>query len=310
VSVDAVIVGAGVIGLTTGIVLADAGLDVQVLTADDPRATTSVLATAMVGPTFGFGGPRQDRWAEVTIEELTARPAPGVHLCRGRFVARPAGFIPPGAETLPGFALCAPSELPGGYETGFWADILLIDMPPYLEHLVDRFTAAGGEIVHTRIASLEEAGRAAPRVAHCSGMGARELAPDDDIVPLRGPKIVVENPGLDTFLIEGPPGPEGTSYHPHGDIVVLGGSVRESDDTTPDPDEEAAIIARCVAVEPRLRGARVLEHRVGLRPGRPEVRLDLEDRDGTRVVHNYGHGGLGVTLAWGCAREAADVLMQ
>src|SRR5262249_35196248 len=127
---------------------------------------------------------------------------------------------------------------------------------------------------------------------------------------LRGPKIVVENPGIDTFLIEGPPGPEGTSYHPHGDIVVLGGSVRESDDTTPDPDEQAAIIARCSALEPRLRDARVLEHRVGLRPARPDVRLEAEARAGTRIVHNYGHGALGVTLAWGCAREAAQLLMQ
>ena len=141
-SVDAVVVGAGVTGLTTGIALADAGLEVQLLTADDPRATTSVLATAMVGSTFGFGGPRQDGWEAVTVQELTARPAPGVHLCRGRFVARPAGLFSPGAENLPGFALCAPSELPAGYETGFCADIVLINMPPYVDHLVDRFTAA------------------------------------------------------------------------------------------------------------------------------------------------------------------------
>ena len=47
-----------------------------------------------------------------------------------------------------------------------------------------------------------------------------------------------------------------------------------------------------------------LRHRVGLRPARSSVRLE---RDG-RVVHCYGHGGAGVTLAWGCAAEVAGLV--
>ena len=43
---------------------------------------------------------------------------------------------------------------------------------------------------------------------------------------------------------------------------------------------------------------------VGLRPARPAVRLEAEGR----VVHCYGHGGAGVTLAWGCAGEVAALL--
>jgi D-amino-acid oxidase len=82
--------------------------------------------------------------------------------------------------------------------------------------------------------------------------------------------------------------------------VVLGGT---ADDTRADrqPDDEVAarILQRCVAIEPRLAGLPVLEHRVGLRPARARVRLE---REGT-VVHNYGHGGAGVSISWGCARE-------
>jgi D-amino-acid oxidase len=50
--------------------------------------------------------------------------------------------------------------------------------------------------------------------------------------------------------------------------------------------------------------ARVIGHRVGLRPTRTTVRVD-EDLPvaGSRVLHNYGHGGAGVTLSWGCAEE-------
>ncbi|MHC3430376.1 FAD-dependent oxidoreductase, partial [Streptomyces sp. DT18] len=76
-------------------------------------------------------------------------------------------------------------------------------------------------------------------------------------------------------------------------------------------DQEAAagILARCAAVEPRLAGARVLEHRVGARPTRAAGRVEEERATGgARVVHNYGHGGAGVTLSWGCAGEVLDVV--
>ena len=67
-----------------------------------------------------------------------------------------------------------------------------------------------------------------------------------------------------------------------------------------------AIVRRCAALRPQLAGARVLGHRVGLRPVRDAVRLEREPLSGGRVlVHNYGHGGAGITVAWGCAEEAA-----
>ncbi len=72
------------------------------------------------------------------------------------------------------------------------------------------------------------------------------------------------------------------------------------------------ILRDCATVDPRVLGAPVLEHRVGLRPYRPEVRLEAEPlADGRVLWHNYGHGGGGVTLSWGCALEiAAAVLGQ
>jgi D-amino-acid oxidase len=68
-----------------------------------------------------------------------------------------------------------------------------------------------------------------------------------------------------------------------------------------------AIRERCIALVPALKDATVLEHKVGLRPGRKEVRLELEPLANNRaVIHNYGHGGAGFTLSWGCAAEVAD----
>ena len=62
-------------------------------------------------------------------------------------------------------------------------------------------------------------------------------------------------------------------------------------------------MALCSAIEPRLRGVYIIGHRVGLRPYRPEVRLESEPFDGGVLWHNYGHGGAGISLSWGCAAE-------
>jgi D-amino-acid oxidase len=90
---------------------------------------------------------------------------------------------------------------------------------------------------------------------------------------------------------------------------VLGGTSQAGDaNTEPDPAVADMIVARCAEIDPRLTGARVLGHRVGLRPARPLVRLEPETLGSTRVIHNYGHGGAGVTLSWGCAAQVLQEL--
>jgi D-amino-acid oxidase len=96
---------------------------------------------------------------------------------------------------------------------------------------------------------------------------------------------------------------------PRSTDIVVGGTDDEGEwDRTPDPDTARRILERATALVPELRGATVRGHRVGLRPGRPRVRLEVEHRDGTRVVHCYGHGGAGLTLSWGCADEVAALV--
>lgn len=307
---DVVVLGAGVVGLTTAIRLAERGLNVTIISAADPLDTCSVLASAMVGPTFGFAGERATRWEAATVSAFrtSEADAPGVTVRRGRFIARPAGSIPPAATNLPGYTPCADHEMPPGYETAFWAEVPLVDMPVYIADLVERAENLGARIERQHVATVAELTDRTPLIANCSGLGARHLFADLTVSPLRGPKLVVANPGIDTFALVRPEGTEFTNYHPHGDVVVLGGSATESWDTTPDPGEAAAIIARCGAIEPRLLDATLLEHRVGLRPNRPTPRLETERIGSATIVHNYGHGASGVTYSWGCADEVTALL--
>ena len=132
--------------------------------------------------------------------------------------------------------------------------------------------------------------------------------PDPLVTPLRGQVVVARNPGIEEFFRHPSDGPESTYVFPHGDVVLLGGTAEEGAwDLAPRPSATQRIMRDCAAVLPALRGAQIVAERVGLRPYRPDVRLEAEDLGDGRVLwHNYGHGGAGVTLAWGCARELAS----
>ena len=146
-------------------------------------------------------------------------------------------------------------------------------------------------------------------VVDCAGLGARALVGDASVTPVRGQVVVVEQLGLDEWVVDDGDGRALTYVVPRIDDVVVGGTADEgADDLAVDPATASAILERATALVPELAGARVLRHKVGLRPARPTVRLEAERRDDRTVVHCYGHGGAGVTLSWGCAADVASLV--
>jgi D-amino-acid oxidase len=213
------------------------------------------------------------------------------------------------ARLIPELRPAEAAELPEGFQTGFRATVPMIDMPHYLDYLTRRLSAAGCEIEEHPVRSLADAADAAPIVINCTGLGARALVGDDTVRPLFGQHVVLTNPGLRQLFLEINTGPEWVCYFPHPQRVVCGGiSIPERWDTAAEPDITDRILARCRRIEPRLREAEVIETITGLRPDRPSVRLEAEALGRARCIHNYGHGGNGVTLSWGCAREVVQLL--
>jgi len=306
-----VVVGAGVSGLTTAICLAEAGHDVRVWAADPPRHTTSVVAGALWGPSFQEPVAKTLAWTQQSLRDFTVLaddPGSGVRIAAALTVGDLPGLgeLPPQARLIPDLRPADPAEVPEGFRQGFRATMPLVDMPRYLDYLTERLVAADGEIEIRALRALDEAGRAAPVVVNCSGLGARELAGDRDVRPVFGQHVVLTNPGLDTVFMELSQGPEWTSFLPHAGRVVCGSvSVPGRWDTAVDPAVSERILQRCRGAEPRLRDAQVIDVVTGLRPDRPAVRVEAETSGAIRYVHNYGHGGNGVSLSWGCAREAA-----
>jgi D-amino-acid oxidase len=317
----AVVVGAGVIGLTTGICLAEAGMAVQILASRPPAGTTSAVAGAIWGPHLVEDSPRVARWGELTLAVLREQardPATGVRVAGGvqAFRGHAAPAAPGWLALLDGARPARPAELPAGFTAGWYYRAPLVHMPTYLGYLADRFAEAGGRIREGTAAALPDVARdaGAGLVVNCAGVAARELAGDPSVTPVRGQAVVVANPGITDFFIgEASEAAELVYVFPHGEVAVLGGTTQAgSSDLAPDPAVTERILRDAAAVEPRLRGARVLGHRVGLRPYRPQVRLETAPAAPGEplVVHNYGHGGAGVTLSWGCARDVAALAVR
>lgn len=315
---DVVVVGAGVIGLTCAVRLQRAGARVAVVTAEESARTVSRVAAAVWYPTHTDGDPRVLDWARRTFDEFTeqaARGTPGVVLRPTRMLLRTGVDSPPWwASAVPDFRAVEAVGVPSGYAGEWRFTVPTVEMGPYLDWLVEQVTAAGGVLLRRRVARLVEVADLAPVVLNATGLAAGVLAADPAVHPARGQIVLVENPGLSTSVRD-EENPAGITYvHPRRADVVLGGTFERGVwDTTPDEASARAIVARCVALVPELAGARVREQLVGLRPARhggARVAVDpMGLVGGRRLVHNYGHGGAGVTLSWGCADEVVELCL-
>jgi D-amino-acid oxidase len=307
---DVLIIGAGVSGLTTAVRLAEAGIRVVVRAERRPERSTSAAAGAIWDPIYA-NHPLAVRWSTRSYEvfcALVEAGRPEVRLVSGVEASRKRIPAPGWAHELPGFRECDTAELPGGFASGWRYHAPIIDMPPYLVYLERRLIAAGGVLELGRVLSLGE--DLGPLVVNCAGIGARELVPDPGVEPVRGQLVAVRNPGVREFFAEHSDELDEMTYLlPQGDVLLLGGSADKGQfDPVPDPAVAAGIVARCAGIVPAVATAQVLGHRTGIRPQRPEIRLEHERLGGRDVVHNYGHNGAGVSFSWGCADHVLELV--
>ena len=210
----------------------------------------------------------------------------------------------------------------------------MVDTDSYMSWLLHQVQAAGCRVLTQRIDGNLRAQEQQLKqqfgvdvIVNCSGLGARELAADD-VYPLRGALIRVKNDGSCM-----PPITESHSVAqetdderamvfiiPRGKHMLLLGGLTEPDEwstaiTLHNYPPLRDMLQKCIEFLPILKQACIDEEepvRVGLRPLRREnVRLEVEA--GTQIIHNYGHGGAGVTFSWGCAQavvEQMDIVLS
>ncbi|MEU1281311.1 FAD-dependent oxidoreductase [Streptomyces sp. NPDC005805] len=316
---EVLVLGGGVIGLATAVELAERGHRVRVWAREPAVETVSAVAGALWWPYRIDPEELVGEWALASLRVYERMAAAGVdegvRMVPGVHAEVSLAGLGPWAARVAELREATPQELPAGVPSGLRARLPLVDMPVHLRALERRLAAAGGTVERRAADSLSGAAAdtGAAVVVNCTGLGARELVPDPGMLPVRGVLVLVENPGVTEWFTAADAARDETTYlFPQPGRLILGGTAQAgAESLVADPAEAAAIVARCARVHPAVAGARVLGYRVGLRPYRAGgVRLAAErlPGGGVPVVHNYGHGGAGVTVAWGCAKAAADLV--
>lgn len=307
------IIGAGISGLTTAIVLLEAGHDVRIMTEKLPADTTSAVAAAIWLPYEVQPREKVNHWSYVSykrFEALCELPEAGVSMVELTALieteadawwkdALPAGSVRKAKR----------AELSEKFPLGYILTVPMIETPIYLEYMLNRFQKGGGQLIQQKVTDLTALAQGEELVVNCTGLGARELLPDPSMYPIQG-QIVKAMPQQQAQyrVAEFTFGEAGTDLayvFPRKDCLVLGGTaVKGAESTDVDPLVSEGIISRCRAMSSELNPIEIKEVVVGLRPGRPEIRLEKEGS----IIHNYGHGGGGFTVSWGCALEVAKMI--
>ena len=305
------VVGAGVSGLSCAVRLLEAGHEVEVISDRFSPDTVSDVAAAIWYPFLTAPADRADGWGVATYAELERlaeqESDSGVRMRDGKEYLREAVDPPEWSEDIAAFRILDDSEIPEGYVFGWQFRAPVIEMPLYMPWLRSRVEALGGSFVQSFVEDLNEV--SGEVVVNCVGLGARELCDDEEVRPARGQVIFIDqDPGIGHFDQQ----PETLTYTiPRSDVTVLGGTA-QIDDWGMDirPEDYDLILSKVEALWPQLDRSKIVGEAVGLRPSRSEVRLEVEYIGEKKVVHNYGHGGAGVTLSWGCAEEVANLVSQ
>lgn len=292
--------------------LADSGFKVTVI-ADSFEPSASAAAAAMWFP-YAIP-PEAEEWAHQSFDrliEIAAVRGSGVSLVDFDVLSQnPASDIPEWAERH-GAVPLSPSECVP-YRTGIRVNVPLMDTRIYLPWLRAQ-VAHRTERVPTKVGSLSDL-VGYDLVVNCSGHRAASLhgaGPKMD--PRRGIVIRIPNPGISRAAVFAEDPDQLMYVVPRGDDVVLGGTYEPTDDEHNCPaDVGDVIMDRCRRFEPLLAGVtfNVNDLAAGIRPVAERVCLGLDhDAAPFPVVHNYGHGGSGYTVSWGCAAIVLKCIRQ
>ena len=303
------VVGAGVSGLTCAIRLLQQGHKVTIYADKFSPDTVSDVAAAVWYPFLTNPIKKTNKWGLETYHELTKmsliHPESGIKIRKGREYLRKYSEPPGWSIGINGFRILEECELIGEYVFGWEFDSPVIQMNLYMLWLKSKLERLGCKFIKKNLIELNDIEEKI--VINCVGLGARQLCDDYNVRPIRGQVIYLkQDPVIGRYDQQ----PETLTYTiPRNDVTVLGGTAQLDDWSLEIRDEDTEeILKRCASLWPELDRNKIVGMAVGLRPSRNEVRLEIEKISNKLVIHNYGHGGSGVTLSWGCANEVVKLL--
>ncbi len=301
------VIGAGISGLSSAFELIKAGHSVTLFADQFSPHTTSNRAAASWFPYHIRNDKRGVEWCSKSYLfylDLSKNDDTGISMHRlvemhdsntGEADERWLDFMPPGS-----FRPHLPTELIAPFTSGNEATVPLIEtqlfIPWLMNALKEQKVSFQKQNIHSFSALSEY-----DLIVNCSGLGSRTLCNDELVYPVRGQvALIAPQPGLPIFVDNGPP----IYLVPRQDATILGGTMEVNEwDATTNEETLLLIRQRLSAIFPSIKNEAIIGSWAGLRPCRNELRLERKDN----IIHNYGHGGSGYTLAWGCAATIAEL---
>ena len=277
----AAVIGCGVAGLTSARQLQRRGFDVTIYAMTVPPNTTSDMSLAGFTPTSGLVDDdlRTPAWdvqfreaADISYRQLQLLVGRGYGvswiksyaLSDNEPRARQSDEEPERAPLLPahlrpGRTRLGPGAHPFPTRYATRRTQLRIEPTVYLAALVGDFIDFGGSIVVRKFTEPRElVGLDESLVINCTGLGARDLFGDTDLIPVKGQlTVLVPQPEVDYGTVGGP-GPSrgvlGIHMQPRSDGIVLGGTAERGEwSLEPDPEAVERIVTGHQAVFSAMR---------------------------------------------------------
>ncbi|KAI8373705.1 hypothetical protein BD560DRAFT_327905 [Blakeslea trispora] len=329
------VIGAGVIGLTTALLLRQKGYNVTIIAEHFPGDSHPEYTSPCAGARWRTVAPNSDvrlqHYDSVSFKtfwELAKSHAAEA----GIMVVSAYDYYehvtddtknPWFKDLVPTFQFIDKSELPKEIAIGYHYTTVLINSLVYLPWLFKQYLLLGGRHCRQRINCISEAmSDDVDIVVNCTGVGVRNLGGvnDKSVVPVRGQNVLIKAPHIRKAVYLNTS--KGCTYIiPRSDGTVVLGTTRDEGNTDPTINNEVTqdILQRAYAYCPDLslqrkgvQDLKVVGTIVGLRPNRaggPVLKNQYYSKQ-TLITHNYGHGGAGYQSSWGTAQEAARLVHE
>ncbi|XP_054164554.1 D-aspartate oxidase-like [Oppia nitens] len=325
------VIGGGVVGLSTALYIQQTIPSVEITVIADKflNETLSYGAGGLFRPEVNIGTSKEiaEDWATTSYNHYlklcmsSDANASGMQLVSGYHMNSYSqeslnnGLLAKLLPDIRDFNDNVRNLFPKRFKYGVTYTTIITDPRYYLPYLTNKLIQNNVRFINRHIDNLFQIADNYDIVVNCSGLNSKKLVNDWKLTPVRGQTIKVKAPWIKHFYFA-----DESYVIPGRDYVTLGGIKQYGNsDLNVNYLDRESIWQRCTQVVPSLQNAEIVMDWVGLRPQRQPIRIEAEimtDSDhnhmknNLKVIHNYGHGGHGITYSWGTAKHATHLVQQ